>query len=65
MRQHISKQLQAAEHITKHSDSPLTVEDIKRIDKEVKKFLANLKLDGSSKKASLSGAFSELKSKRF
>jgi hypothetical protein len=59
------KKTSDAEQTVRKSESPLTVEDIKRIDKEVKKLLANLKLDGSSKKTSLSGAFSELKSKRF
>ncbi|MBR6375159.1 MAG: GIY-YIG nuclease family protein [Alloprevotella sp.] len=59
------KKTSDAEQTVRKSESPLTVEDIKRIDKEVKKFLADLKLDGSSKKTSLSGAFSELKSKRF
>ena len=59
------KKTSDAEQTVRKSESPLTVEDIKRIDKEVNQLLANLKLDGSSKKTSLSGAFSELKSKRF
>ena len=59
------KKTMGAKQTVQQSESPLTVEEIKRIDKEVKTLLANVKLDDSSEKTSLSGAFSKLKSKKF